>query len=475
MREFGPFIWPHYANRRSDRGFKVPDEEQASASMLLSLLKTAKMKTLLSVVFVVMCIKAVFSADPNEHNKVVCFWNSTAYERQGPAKFQLEDVKSALSLCTHLVYGYAHINSDFEIVPGSPSLDTGSGYSYYRLATQLKRSFPDLKIYLSVGGNSDPYDEEHKYLVLTETSESRIKFINSVNRLLNDYDFDGIDLAWQFPPVRPKKQRSAFGSFWHGLKNKLGYGKFKDEKEQEHRDGFTILVRDLKAQLRPRFKALTLTVLPHVNSTVYYDARLLAPNIEAIHLFAFDQKTPERNPKEADFTAPIYASYGRVAEDNIDVATRYWLEHGTPGSKIVVGIPTYARTWKLTEDSQISGVPPIVSDGPGASGPNTNEPGLLSYAEMCSKLTEHAAGRLRRVGDPSKKYGSYAYQSYNGETGTEGLWAGYEDPDTAGNKAAFVKSKGLGGVAIVDLSLDDFRGICTGDKYPIIRGAKYKL
>ncbi|XP_018313331.1 chitinase-like protein Idgf4 isoform X1 [Mycetomoellerius zeteki] len=443
--------------------------------MLLSLLKTAKMKTLLSAVFVVLCIKAVFSADPNEHNKVVCFWNSTAYERQGPAKFQLEDVKSALSLCTHLVYGYAHINSNFEIVPGSPNLDTGSGYSYYRLATQLKRSFPDLKVYLSVGGNSDPYDEEHKYLVLTETSEGRTKFINSVNRLLNDYDFDGIDLAWQFPSVRPKKQRSTIGSLWHGFKKKLGYGKFEDDKEQEHRDGFTILVRDLKAQLRPRFKALTLTVLPHVNSTVYYDARLLAPNIEAVHLFAFDQKTPERNPKEADFTAPIYASYGRVAEDNIDVATRYWLEHGTPSSKIVIGIPTYARTWKLTEDSQISGVPPIVSDGPGAPGPNTNEPGLLSYAEMCSKLTEHAAGRLRRVGDPSKKYGNYAHESYNGETGTEGLWAGYEDPDTAGNKAAFVKAKGLGGVAIVDLSLDDFRGVCTGDKYPIIRGAKYKL
>lgn len=84
----------------------------------------------------------------------------------GPAKFQIEDVRNALSLCTHLIYGYAHINSDFEVVPGSPNLDTGSGYAYYRLATQLKRSFPDLKVYLSVGGNSDPYDEEHKYLVL---------------------------------------------------------------------------------------------------------------------------------------------------------------------------------------------------------------------------------------------------------------------------------------------------------------------
>lgn len=157
------------------------------------------------------------------------------------------------------------------------------------------------------------------------------------------------------------------------------------------------------------------------------------------------------------------------------ISHRYWLENGTPGGKIVVGIPTYARTWKLTSDSQISGVPPITTDGPGAPGPHTNQPGVLSYAEMCAKLTEHAAGRLRRVSDPSKKYGSYAFQSYNSDTGAEGIWTGYEDPDTAGNKAAFVKSKGLGGVAIVDLSLDDFRGVCVGDKYPIVRGAKYKL
>jgi len=85
---------------------------------------------------------------------------------KGLAKFQIEDVNPALSLCTHLIYGYAYINPNFEVIPGSPNLDTGSGHSYYRLATQLKRSFPNLKIYLSIGGNADPYDEEHKYLVL---------------------------------------------------------------------------------------------------------------------------------------------------------------------------------------------------------------------------------------------------------------------------------------------------------------------
>lgn len=51
----------------------------------------------------------------------------------------------------------------------------------------------------------------------------------------------------------------------------------------------------------------------------------------------------------------------------------------------------------------------------------------------------------------------------------------FEDPDTAGSKASYAKAKGLGGIAIIDLSLDDFRGLCTGDKYPLLRAAKYRL
>lgn len=116
-----------------------------------------------------------------------------------------------------------------------------------------------------------------------------------------------------------------------------------------------------------------------------------------------------------------------------------------------------------------------MADGPGAEGPHTATPGVLSYGEVCTRLTESHVGRLRRVSDPSKKYGSYAYQSYNPETSADGIWVGYEDRDTAGNKASYSKAKGLGGVAIWDLSTDDFRGICAGDKFPIVHAAKDKL
>lgn len=84
---------------------------------------------------------------------------------QGPGKFQVEDLRPALSMCTHLIYGWAGIDANsFEVVPLNPSLDTGAGYAFYRLVTQLKRNFPDLKIYLGIGGNADPYEETHKYL-----------------------------------------------------------------------------------------------------------------------------------------------------------------------------------------------------------------------------------------------------------------------------------------------------------------------
>lgn len=44
-----------------------------------------------------------------------------------------------------------------------------------------------------------------------EAAETRIAFVNSAHTLLKAYGFDGLDLAWQFPTVKPKKIRGTFG------------------------------------------------------------------------------------------------------------------------------------------------------------------------------------------------------------------------------------------------------------------------
>lgn len=77
------------------------------------------------------------------------------------------------------------------------------------MTTQLKRKFPGLKVLLGVGG--DAQGEPSKWLELLESSTSRISFINSVYDLIKTYDFDGLDLAFEFPKIKPKKIRSGLG------------------------------------------------------------------------------------------------------------------------------------------------------------------------------------------------------------------------------------------------------------------------
>ncbi|EDV90278.1 GH23530, partial [Drosophila grimshawi] len=161
----------------------------------------------------------------------------------------------------------------------------------------------------------------------------------------------------------------------------------------------------------------------------------------------------------------------------------YWLQHQCPPQKLHLGIASYGRAWKLTTDSGLSGLPVVPSTdgaGPGGLQVASNE-GLLSWPEICAMLPFNqtavyrgAAAPLRKVTDLTQKYGNYAMRPAD-ENGEHGLWVSFDDPDFAGIKASYAKSKNLGGVAIFDLSCDDFRGLCTGQKYPIVRSVKYLL
>lgn len=113
-------------------------------------------------------------------------------------------------MCTHLVYGYAGIDPlNFKLRPLNEDLDLDKGKGNYRTITTLKRTNPQLKVLLSVGGGVDPNSQ--LYLQLLESPDAQTAFINSAYTILKTYEFDGIDLAWQFPPNKPKRIRSSLG------------------------------------------------------------------------------------------------------------------------------------------------------------------------------------------------------------------------------------------------------------------------
>ncbi|XP_004521633.1 chitinase-like protein Idgf4 [Ceratitis capitata] len=429
-------------------------------------------------------LAALATAQHASSSHLVCYYDGNSYVREGLSKLHTNDLEPALQFCSHLVYGYASISqTSNKLVSPNDKLDLDIGAGLYRTVTGFKKKYPHLKVLLSVGGDRDEVDpDNNKYLTLLESANARIPFINSAHSLVKTYGFDGLDLAWQFPKNKPKKVHSGIGKFWKGFK-KIFSGDFVvDEKAEEHKEEFTALVRELKNALRPDGYLLGLSVLPNVNSSLFYDVPAIVNNLDYVNLHAYDFQTPERNPEVADFPAPIYELNERNPESNINFQVQYWLNNHCPATKINVGIAAYGRAWKMTKDSGLTGLPPVVeTDGVAPAGTQTQKPGLLSWPEVCGKLpnpaNQHlkgADGPLRKVGDPTKRFGNYAYRSAD-DSGENGIWVGYDDPDTAANKAAFVKSRGLGGVALVDLSFDDFRGACTGDKYPILRAIKFKL
>lgn len=75
--------------------------------------------------------------------------------------------------------------------------------------------------------------------------------------------------------------------------------------------------------------------------------------------------------------------------------------------------------------------------------------------------------------DPSKNLGTYAFRLP--KDSVKGIWISYEEPETAKQKATYVKQNGLGGIALMDVSLDDARGLCDASKYPILKAVRNVL
>lgn len=272
------------------------------------------------------------------------------------------------------------------------------------------------------------------------------------------------------------------GSFFYGIKKAVGAaGNPVDPKSDEHKEEFTALIRELKNSFRHDGYLLSVTINPNVNSTLYLDVPSTFNNFDFLNVAAFDYQTPARNKKEADYPSPLYKPSERNPELNADSQVSVLLKEGVPADKIVLGLPTFGRAWNIEDGATATGVPPFEANGPAPEGMQSKQEGLYSYPEICAKLTNDQNKNLkgenapvRKVGDPSKRFGPYGYRLPD-SSGNFGIWIGYEDPDSAGNKAAYARAKNLGGVAVMDLTMDDFRGSCGGEKFPILRAARSRL
>lgn len=175
----------------------------------------------------------------------------------------MTELEPAVEFCNYLIYGYAAIDAE------TYKLKQHSALTDFTRLMKLRQKHPHLRILLSVGGdqdvNAEGVPDTAKYLRLLEQAESRSNFKSSASLELVTYGFDGLDLAWQFPKLRPKLQQGVLKRAWSSFKGIFSSSAI-DDKAEEHKEQFAAFVRELRLELQAHGKQLTLSMLPHVDA-----------------------------------------------------------------------------------------------------------------------------------------------------------------------------------------------------------------
>lgn len=112
-----------------------------------------------------------------------------------------------------------------------------------------------------------------------------------------------------------------------------------------------------------------------------YDVPAVASYLDFINLMAYDFHG--KWERETGHNAPLYSPSSDSQwqkQLNIDHAANLWVKLGAPKEKLVIGMPTYGRSFTLADPNK-HGVHAAASGG-GKEGIYTKEAGFLAYYEV---------------------------------------------------------------------------------------------
>ncbi|RDI99503.1 chitinase [Dyella solisilvae] len=304
-------------------------------------------------------------------------------------------------------YAFARVEPTGEVVFPSPIADR----TLASLVATRKEN-PALKIVVSIGGWGADYFSD---VALTEATRKRMA--DSVADLLVKHDVDGIDIDWEYPTLP--------GAGIH--------------HRPEDKRNFSLLLEALRARLDQ---------LGAAHGGRHYLLTIAAADsefVEGIELARVSRSLDWFNLMTYDFHqsltpttghhAGLHLSAPAPADDRAgDKAVAQFEAAGVPAKKLMLGAAFYGRAF--------TGVDPAHD---GLQQKYAKYVGDPSWRELVANYIDKN-GYVRHWDAQAQ-----APFLWNGKTRT---FVSYEDPQSLRAKAAFIKSRGLGGVMYWEQGLD---------------------
>eukprot|EP00095_Tigriopus_kingsejongensis_P006279 snap_masked-scaffold1533_size36968-processed-gene-0.3 protein:Tk06279 transcript:snap_masked-scaffold1533_size36968-processed-gene-0.3-mRNA-1 annotation:"chitinase" len=367
--------------------------------------------------------------------RVFCYFTNWSYKRPGMGKFTPEDIDP--ELCTHIVFAFGTIK-DHKLTESEEN-DAGDAYTEgtYDRIMKLKERNPLLKVLLAVGGwafGSKPFRD------LTENVFRMNGFVYDSIEFLRKYNFDGMDIDWEYP--RGADDKAAFVSLIKELR--LAF-------EGEH-----------KSARKPKLLLTAAVPASFEAIAAGYDVPELAKYLDYINVMTYDfhgqwEETVGHNSP----LFPLNSASSFQKKLTVDFAAKEWARQGAPLEKIIIGMPVYGRTFTLADPTKFDIGAEVVKGG--EAGRYTGEEGFLSYYEICDFLHED---NTTLVWDNEQQV-PFAYRGDQ--------WVGFDDERSLKTKITWLKTEGFGGIMVWSVDLDDFRGYCGTGKYPLMKAMNKEL
>jgi spore germination protein YaaH len=201
----------------------------------------------------------------------------------------------------------------------------------------------------------------------------------------------------------------------------------------EARDGFTAFVAILSEQMDARFpgKSLSAFVLAFDDDDVFNE-RAIGQLVDYVVVQGYDYHSAS-----SENAGPVGATrgWGRL---NWESVVGRFEAFGIPRAKLVMGVPLYGYEWPVASDEMGA-----ATTGPGRTVPLTAPPDVLPDEPRAKdRAARHGVRR-----DPVSGVPWYAFESADGW-----IQGWFEDAESLRAKYEFVRSRGLGGIAIFPLA-----------------------